>query len=115
MFTTMRAAAFTERARAELLVTGATVGKRRTGTVDELTPHETRIARLAARGASNPEIAAQLFIFVSTVEYHLRKIYRKLTITSRHQLAQALPTNIGLTRPPVPRRCGGVLSCPSLP
>jgi DNA-binding CsgD family transcriptional regulator len=89
-FNAMGAGAFAERTRIELLATGETARKRVDDTRDDLTPQETQIATLAASGATNPEIGAQLFISASTVEYHLRKVYRKLGITSRRALAGAL-------------------------
>jgi DNA-binding CsgD family transcriptional regulator len=90
MFDSMGAGAFADRAATELGATGARVRTRTPGSVDVLTPHEARIARLAIEGASNSEIAAQLFISPRTVEYHLHKIFRKLGISSRTQLARAL-------------------------
>jgi DNA-binding CsgD family transcriptional regulator len=89
-FTSMGAEAFALRAERELLATGERARKRTTDTVDELTPQETQIALLAASGQRNREIAAQLFISTSTVDYHLRKVYRKLGVKSRTQLAQKL-------------------------
>ena len=82
---------FAERARRELLATGETVRKRTVETLDELTPQEGEIARLAADGRTNPEIGAQLFLSPRTVEWHLRKVFTKLGISSRRQLRTALP------------------------
>jgi DNA-binding CsgD family transcriptional regulator len=86
-FTGMGADAFAGRAERELLATGERARKRTVDTRDELTPQEEQVARLAAKGRTNREIAAQLFITQSTVEYHLRKAFRKLDVKSRTQLA----------------------------
>jgi DNA-binding CsgD family transcriptional regulator len=83
--------AFAERARRELIATGEKVRKRNDDTRDELTPQEWQIARLARDGLSNPEIGAQLFISARTVEWHLRKVFTKLGISSRRHLRAALP------------------------
>jgi DNA-binding CsgD family transcriptional regulator len=82
--------AFAERARHELLATGETVRKRSPDTSNDLTAQEAQIAGLARNGLTNPEIAAQLFISPRTVEWHLRKTFSKLGITSRRQLRGAL-------------------------
>ena len=86
MFTRMGAQAFAERARRELVVTGEKVRKQPVGSGDELTAQEAQIARLAADGLTNQEIGAQLFISTHTAEWHLRKVFVKLGITSRRQL-----------------------------
>ena len=86
MFTRMGAQAFAERARRELIATGEKVRKQPVGTGDELTAQEAQIARLAGDGLTNQEIGAQLFISTHTVEWHLRKVFVKLGITSRRQL-----------------------------
>jgi DNA-binding CsgD family transcriptional regulator len=88
MLTGLGMEAFAERARVELEATGERARKRTVDTRDQLTPQETQIARLAANGHTNREIAAELFISPSTVEYHLRKAFRKLGVTSRTQLAR---------------------------
>jgi DNA-binding CsgD family transcriptional regulator len=91
MFSGMGAEAFAERARRELAATGETVRKRTVDTIDELTTQEAQVARLAADGHTNPEIGARLFISPRTVEYHLRKVFAKLEISSRKELRSALP------------------------
>ena len=80
--------AFAERARRELIATGEKVRKRRVETHDQLTPQEEQIARLARDGLTNPEIGVQLFISARTVEWHLRKVFTKLDISSRRQLRE---------------------------
>jgi DNA-binding CsgD family transcriptional regulator len=87
-FSRIGAEAFAERARRELVATGETARKRKDDTRGVLTPQEAQIARLAQEGLSNPEIGAQLFISPRTVQYHLRKVFLKLEITSRNQLAR---------------------------
>jgi ATP/maltotriose-dependent transcriptional regulator MalT len=90
-FVEMGAEAFAQRACRELLATGETARKRTIETTDELTPHEARIARMARDGASNQDIATELFVSRKTVEYHLHKVFSKLGISTRQQLDYVLP------------------------
>jgi DNA-binding CsgD family transcriptional regulator len=89
-FNEIGAEAFAERARRELLATGETVPRRTVETRDVLTPQEAQIARMASDRQTNPEIGAKLFISPRTVEYHLRKVFTKLDISSRKELSSAL-------------------------
>jgi DNA-binding CsgD family transcriptional regulator len=77
-----------ERARTELNATGEKTRKRDVSTLDELTPQELRIAQLVAAGATNRDAAAQLYVSPKTVEYHLRKVFMKLGVSSRIELAR---------------------------
>jgi ATP/maltotriose-dependent transcriptional regulator MalT len=92
LFAEMGADGFAERSRRELLATGEKVRKRRDDTRDDLTPQEQQIARLARDGLTNPEIGAELYISPRTVEWHLRKVYTKLGVSSRKGLRGALRT-----------------------
>ena len=95
MFARMGAERFAGQAAAELRAAGEHVQARPQEPGADLTPQESRVADLTASGASNGEIAAQLFISPSTVEYHLRKVFRKLDVTSRTQLAGRLKSGPG--------------------
>jgi DNA-binding NarL/FixJ family response regulator len=82
------AAPWADRARAELRASGETARKRDPSTTDQLTPQELQITRFASEGASNPDIAAKLFLSRRTVEYHLHKVFSKLGVTSRVELTK---------------------------
>jgi DNA-binding NarL/FixJ family response regulator len=84
--------AFAERAREELLASGEQVRERSIEKLDELTAQERQIARLARDGLSNPDIGARLFLSPQTVEWHVSKVFTKLGIRSRGELANALPS-----------------------
>jgi DNA-binding CsgD family transcriptional regulator len=100
MLDAMGMAAFAERARRELMATGEAVRRRTLEAPSTLTAQEALIARLAREGRTNPEIGAQLFISARTVEWHLRKIFAKLGISSRRELREALPAPNNPTRTP---------------
>lgn len=87
-FERLRADPWAERGRVELRASGETARKRDPSTIDQLTPQELQIAGLVSEGLSNKEVAAQLFLSPRTVDYHLRKVFVKLGITSRMQLAR---------------------------
>jgi DNA-binding CsgD family transcriptional regulator len=82
--------AFAERARTELAAAGDRAQRPDESNVRDMTPQERRIAELAAEGATNAEIAEKLYLSAHTVDYHLRKIFRKLAVSSRRQLGAAL-------------------------
>jgi DNA-binding CsgD family transcriptional regulator len=103
IFESVGAAAFAQRARIELRASGGQAHERAVEMRDPLTAQEALIARLAGEGASNPEIAAQLFISPATVAYHLRKVFTKLGISSRSQLAPAPPAQQGAAPPITPQ------------
>jgi DNA-binding CsgD family transcriptional regulator len=88
-FTQIGAAGFATRARSELEATGEHVQSSSIDARTYLTPQETQAARLAATGATNAEIAERMYISANTVDYHLRKVYRKLGIESRRDLRNA--------------------------
>ena len=87
----MGAEAFAERARQELVAAGETARKRSGETATTLTVQEALIAGLARDGHTNQEIAERLFLSARTVQYHLRKVFTKLRISSRRELRTALP------------------------
>jgi DNA-binding CsgD family transcriptional regulator len=101
-FDSIGAQAFAERAKVELRATGGQAREHTVEVADTLTAQEAMIARMAGQGASNPEIAAQLFISRATVAYHLRKVFVKLGLTSRDQLTLLLPARPGTTMPFAP-------------
>ena len=85
-FEQLGAAPWAERARTELRVSGETARRRNPGTLDQLTPQELQVARFVGQGATNREVAAQLFLSPRTIDYHLRQVFTKLGISSRAEL-----------------------------
>jgi DNA-binding CsgD family transcriptional regulator len=98
MFTSMGTEGFADRSERELSATGERARKRSVETRDQLTPQEAQVARLARDGLSNAEIGARIFVSQTTVAYHLRNVFSKLNIGSRHQLAAALPDGANAPR-----------------
>ena len=88
-FQQLGVAPWEERARSELRASGETARKRDPASRDRLTPQELQIARLVAGGMSNPDVAAQLFLSPRTIDYHLRKVFTKLGVSSRGELVGA--------------------------
>ena len=99
LFAKMGMDSFARRARVELSATGERASKRADGLGNELTPQESQIAQLVADGLTNRAIAVQLFISPNTVQYHLQKVFRKLSVSSRTQLARAVLTSSGRPDP----------------
>jgi DNA-binding CsgD family transcriptional regulator len=87
-FETLGAASWADRARAELRATGETARRRDPSTLDQLTQQELQVVRVVSQGATNREVAAQLFISARTVDHHLRNVFRKLGIRSRAELVR---------------------------
>ena len=87
LFDQLAVAPWEARARSELRASGETARKRDPSTRDQLTPQELQISRLVASGRTNPEVAAELFLSPRTIDYHLRKVFAKLEIASRADLA----------------------------
>jgi DNA-binding CsgD family transcriptional regulator len=102
-FTAMGVDAFAERTRHELLATGEVVRKRTTGTTGELTAQEAHIAGLATRGLTNREIGTELYLSPRTVEWHLRKVFTKLGVSTRRELRRSLPDGASTVIQPAAR------------
>jgi DNA-binding CsgD family transcriptional regulator len=98
MFTSMGTEGFANRSERELSATGERARKRSVETRDQLSPQESHVARLARDGLSNAEIGARIFVSQTTVAYHLRNVFAKLNIASRHQLAAVLPDSSNAPR-----------------
>jgi DNA-binding CsgD family transcriptional regulator len=101
MFTAHGFAAFAGRAEIELRATGERVGRRDAGVPGRLTAQEAQVARLVADGNSNRQVAGMLFISENTVQYHLRKVFRKVGVSSRTQLARVVLDQDRAIRPDV--------------
>jgi DNA-binding CsgD family transcriptional regulator len=99
--TAIGAEGFASRAARELRATGERARRRTAETIDDLTPQELQVARMAGTGATSKEIAAALFLSPRTIDAHLRSVFRKLSITSRRQL-RGMPLADPMVSPPEP-------------
>jgi DNA-binding CsgD family transcriptional regulator len=93
-FERLNAAGWAERARVELRASGETARERDPSAADRLTPQERQIVRFVAEGATNKQVAAQLFVSPRTVDHHLRNVFLKLGISSRAELIRGFPAGI---------------------
>ncbi len=89
-FELLGARVWADRARTELRACGGRPREPVPAPTEGLTPHELHVALVVARGATNREAAAALFVSPKTIEFHLRNVYRKLGVRSRSQLAHTL-------------------------
>ena len=92
VFEKLGAEPWSARARWELTATGEAVGDRTASATDQLTPQELQVALVVAEGATNREAGAKLFLSPKTIEAHLGRIYRKLGVRSRTELARVMTT-----------------------
>jgi DNA-binding CsgD family transcriptional regulator len=99
IFDTLGAGPWSEMARHELAATGETARRRNPATIDELTPQELQIALRVAEGRTTRETAAALFLSPKTIEHHLHNVYRKLAISSRRELVEAMTRHPQSTAP----------------
>jgi DNA-binding CsgD family transcriptional regulator len=98
-FERLGAASWSERARTELAATGETARRRDPYAAEQLTPQELQVALVVARGATNKEAGAALFLSPKTIETHLGRVYRKLNVRSRTELAHLFSREGALTEP----------------
>jgi DNA-binding CsgD family transcriptional regulator len=101
-FERLGATPWSERARAELAASGETARRRDPYAAEQLTPQELQVALVVARGATNKEAGASLFLSPKTIETHLGRVYRKLNVRSRTELAHLLSSEGTLTRAEAP-------------
>ncbi len=98
-FGRLGATPWAEHAGKELLATGETARKRYVSTTAQLTPQELQITRFVAEGETNRTIATLMFLSPRTVDYHLRKVFTKLGLSSRAELIRLAMTDAALAGP----------------